>query len=100
MSLAPPPTPQAAQAPSSHASVTRSHQHLPVRDADVCNMTPDINRPVPDVEALKTDPEGIPTEWVIWAAAIERREDLRFRVGKKSSRVRVTEAVAQQSGEQ
>lgn len=58
-------------------------------------MTAEMNPPVPDVQVLQSDVEGIPDEWVTWAAAIEEREDLRFRVAKKSERVRMNEALAQ-----
>lgn len=62
-------------------------------------MTADINRPAPDVEVVPPDAEGLPAEWVIWAAAIERSEDLRFRVAKKAERVRFTEALAQHTAQ-
>lgn len=63
-------------------------------------MTAEINHPVPDVQVLQPDVEGIPEEWVTWAAAIEEREDLRFRVAKKSERVRMSEALAQHTAQE
>ena len=59
-------------------------------------MTANLEGPAADVEASPTDnARPLPPEWLIWAAAIEQQEDLRFRVTRGSERARFAEAVAQ-----
>lgn len=57
-------------------------------------MTPQENPRSSDLAAAPAAADAIPAEWVIWASAIERQEDLRFRVAKRPERVRLTEAWA------
>jgi len=60
-------------------------------------MTADMTGPTNEIDAPLADDEVLPPEWLEWAQAVERREDLRFRVARKPDRVRLAEAVAQHS---
>lgn len=62
-------------------------------------MTADMDGSTAGVDAPAIGMGPLPPEWTVWASAIERREDLRYRVARKPDRVRLTEAVAQHAAD-
>ncbi len=48
-------------------------------------------------EAVPVELDSLPPDWLIWADAIERREDLRARITKKGERARYRQALARQA---